>query len=494
MQLTLERGHTAQWAVRHRDPRSGTWCCQPKTTTSCLPHRRQRNNPPCSDSGHYPSHRSNSCKRCHYERRSQRTGENCLVLRRAGPALPSLSIATADRSISPIRSAFTTNTLHRSHRRRSSLPSLCEPPLLALLPLRAMVLGCSCAHNAHVDRSQLAQRTTAGRNTGLFVWLVLSVLAVLARTTPAATSDTTVQTDCAMDADPSLTQVLALPAAPARPDGAHKGTFGTVMIIGGTETMIGAPAISATAALRSGVGLCKVMVDKSILPFVLVAQPSATGGMLGASDKETLASLAKADPDAKSVLAVGPGFGQDPARQSLVLALLASGRRMVLDADGLNWLAASKVRLKHDTRASPSAKGLILTPHPGEFRRLAEPLSITENPVVAEERPVAAAKLALAHNAVVVLKGDRTVVTDGSRFYINTSGNPALSTAGSGDVLTGLLASLLAQGMPAFEAAVLGVHVHGRAADEWAAQHGRAGLLAMELAHQLPKALNPLRA
>jgi NAD(P)H-hydrate epimerase len=160
----------------------------------------------------------------------------------------------------------------------------------------------------------------------------------------------------------------------------------------------------------------------------------------------------------------------------------------VLDADGLNLLART---------GRPRPRGdadIILTPHPGEFARLAKPLGITDSPTDANTRPDAAAKLARAHQGIVLLKGRHTIVTDGERLYINQTGNPALSTAGSGDILTGLIAALLAQGAPAFDAAVLGAYLHGLAADRWAERHGRAGLRAPDLADELPDAFEQHRA
>lgn len=278
-----------------------------------------------------------------------------------------------------------------------------------------------------------------------------------------------------------------IPTPPPRPDDAHKGTFGTVIVVGGCDTMIGAPAICARAALRSGVGLVKIACPPSVLPFVLTIEPSATGIAIGDEPGDALAQIERADPDAKAVLAVGPGLGMDPRRSDLLMALLGWARPIVLDADGLNLFAK---RMKQTRDSMPRTAPLILTPHPGEYRRLAEALGIDADPAGDEaERGRAASLLAQQLDAVVVLKGKHSVITDGERYAINPTGNPALATAGSGDVLTGIIASLLAQGMDAFEAAQLGAHVHGLAADQWASNQGRRGLRAMELADGLPLAL-----
>lgn len=280
-----------------------------------------------------------------------------------------------------------------------------------------------------------------------------------------------------------MKQVTEIPPLPARPIDGHKGTFGTVIFIGGSDTMIGAPALCARAALRSGVGLVKVACPPSILPHVLTIEPSATGIALGNEPVDVLAQLDQADPQNTAILAVGPGLGQSTVRGELVAALLAGKRKIVLDADGLNLLSKNKRAMKAaEARTAP----LILTPHPGEYRRLAEALGIDANPVAPDQRVQAASLLAQRLSAVVVLKGQHTVIIDGDRYALNPTGNPALSTAGSGDVLTGLIASLLAQGMSPFDAAQLGAYLHGTAADQWAKQHGTRGLRAIELADELP--------
>lgn len=268
------------------------------------------------------------------------------------------------------------------------------------------------------------------------------------------------------------------------------------MVVGGSPTMIGAPAICAGAALRSGAGLVKLAMPTDLLPFALVIEPSATGIALPTSAgpsaraterlDATTAAIHAADPEATAVLAVGPGMGSGGVRP-LVMRLLGGKRVMVLDADGLNALAHSGRQLSDDHSS------LILTPHPGEFARLAKPLGIPQSPTDPDTRPEAAARLAEAHRAIVVLKGRRTVVSDGKRVFTNGTGNSALATAGSGDVLTGITASLLAQNMAPFDAACLAVHVHGLAADRWAKRHGNAGLKACDLADELPDAFAALR-
>jgi NAD(P)H-hydrate epimerase len=306
--------------------------------------------------------------------------------------------------------------------------------------------------------------------------------------------------------DVELDWVTELPTAPARPADGHKGTFGTVVVVGGCETMPGAPGLTATAALRGGAGLVKLAGPVDLLPRLLAAQPSATGVVC-----ESAADLAEAVGQ-DAVLAIGPGMGGRDDVRGWVMGLLGGGGgaegappvqplngwRVVLDADGLNALAADGRSLR-EVRGAGAGPGagpgagageVVLTPHPGEFRRLAEAAGVDGDPTDPEARPGLAAAMARHHGAVVVLKGQHTIVSDGQRVFRNHSGNPALSTAGTGDVLTGLIASLMAQQMSGFEAAVLSVHVHGLAADRWVERVGRAGgMLAMELAGELPGAL-----
>lgn len=284
-----------------------------------------------------------------------------------------------------------------------------------------------------------------------------------------------------------MKQVTDIPGLPPRPDNGHKGTFGTVIVIGGSDTMIGAPALCARAALRGGVGLVKIACPPMIVPHVLTIEPSATGIAIGNEPDDVIAQLDQADPGHQAVLAVGPGLGQGTVRGELVEALLAGPRAVVLDADGLNLMA--KNRFAIDTARARTAP-LILTPHPGEYKRLADAMKIQADPVGDDtQRATAASLLASRLQAVVVLKGRHSVIADGQRVALNPTGNPALATAGSGDVLTGLIGSLLAQGMGPFDAAQLGSYLHGKAADLWAGQHGKRGLRAIELTDWLPMAL-----
>jgi NAD(P)H-hydrate epimerase len=198
-------------------------------------------------------------------------------------------------------------------------------------------------------------------------------------------------------------------------------------------------------------------------------------GTYGEASLDELTRLA----ESADVLAVGPGLGHREDVGALVRGILRTQPRKatVLDADGLNVLAPLKDPLPE--RTAP----LILTPHPGEFARL---LGISTVEVQADRERLAA-EFGLRHKAVLVLKGHRTLVSDGKRLFVNATGNPGMATGGSGDVLTGLVAALLGQGLPAYEAAALGAWVHGRAGDLAAAQLGQVALVATDLIDFLPR-------
>lgn len=278
-------------------------------------------------------------------------------------------------------------------------------------------------------------------------------------------------------------KISSLPAFPVREESTHKGSFKTIYIIGGQPQMPGAPAMTARAAFRSGAGLVKFIVDEPLMASLLTLEPSATAIPVLGNARNLERILAEVDPDDRGVLAIGPGMGQGTEAKYRIGSLFGSNRPMVLDADALNWLA------QMDNALKPAAKPRVLTPHPGEFRRLAKIARIQHDPVDPKQRVDAATALARFHHAVVVLKGHETVVASQTQCYINHTGNPALATAGSGDILTGIIASLLSQGLDGFAAASLAVHLHGLAADLWVKENGPVGLLARDLADMLPRAI-----
>lgn len=284
-----------------------------------------------------------------------------------------------------------------------------------------------------------------------------------------------------------MRMIDTLPSAPVRPADAHKGTFGRVLVIGGSRGMSGAPSLAGLGALRGGAGLVYVAVPSEILPIVAAIEPSyltiplATDEEHGCLSSDGLNGLRTAC-EGKDAIALGPGLGTSRGVAEIVKTLFAELLQpMVVDADALNVLAASG----GGGRPAPNAAGSrILTPHPGEFARLIG----SDIGTVQSQRAKLAAEFAAAHGVILLLKGTGTIITDGDRVAINRTGNPGMATGGSGDVLTGLIAALLAQGMPAFEAAQFGAHLHGLAGDLAAAELSQPGLIASDLPRFLTQA------
>ncbi len=278
-----------------------------------------------------------------------------------------------------------------------------------------------------------------------------------------------------------MRRLSELPSPPPRPVDAHKGTFGRVLLVAGSVGMSGAAVLAGRAALRGGAGLVYVAVPRSILPIVAAGEPSYLTIPLEETEAggpaRSAADLLLARAAEMSVVAIGPGCGRSPEFVRLARKLYRDAPQpLVIDADGLNALAAAAPAV-----CSRHAGPRVLTPHPGEFARL------TQAPITADpaHRETAALQFAAAHGLVLVLKGARTVVTDGERLFVNPTGNSGLATGGTGDVLTGLIAALLAQGMEPFEGAQLGVWMHGRAGDLLAAERSQPGLIASDLPETL---------
>ncbi len=273
-----------------------------------------------------------------------------------------------------------------------------------------------------------------------------------------------------------MNEIHDIPALPPRPEDAHKGTFGTLLILGGSTQMIGAPMLAARSAYRAGCGLVQVAMPQAVLAPALAIVPEAIGLRLVGKEgdvRRLSAAIGRAD-----AVVAGPGLGQEPEAEALLRAVYSAAKPAVLDADALNLLAA---REKWPAFNSPA----VLTPHPGEMKRLARHLGRDEVPSDDQRRIELAAQAAGAFGCVVVLKGRRTVVSDGERYRVNTTGDDSLAKAGSGDVLSGLIGSLLAQGMSPLEAAVCGVHYHGLAGEAAGRALGRRAVLAMDVADRV---------
>ena len=289
----------------------------------------------------------------------------------------------------------------------------------------------------------------------------------------------------------AATLATDLPSLPERGCGVHKGSVGRIAIIAGSRGMSGAAVLCALGALRGGAGLVRVLTSESAQPIVAASEPCVMTVALGedASGRIACDALTEVQPtlDWCDVTAIGPGLGEAPAlaRFAADVAETFAGP-LVLDADALNNLARSREPWWEQRKG----RATVITPHPGEMARLRESLRL--KPITGEseaERVACAHELAALIGAIVVLKGHHTVVADGTRAFVNQTGNPGMATGGMGDVLTGLVAALLGQKMGAFDAARLAVHAHGLAADRLAARYAPVGYLAREVADGLPAAL-----
>lgn len=262
-----------------------------------------------------------------------------------------------------------------------------------------------------------------------------------------------------------LKQKVLMANFPHRPRDSHKGMFGSVLVIGGASGMIGAPLLAARAALKLGAGYVHVGLLADNAPSVDLQQPE----LMIHSAAESL-GLRNTD-----VVALGCGMGQKREAQQILYHALAKPTTLVLDADALTLLAHS-TELQADQRNRKSSS--IMTPHPGEAAQLLG----CSSKEIQKDRPAAAQKLAQQFNASVVLKGaDSLCVTADGTLYINTTGNPGMSGPGMGDVLTGMIAAFIAQGMSADHAMLLAVHLHGAAGDALAKQHACIGMTASEV-------------
>ncbi|HEY2588766.1 MAG TPA: NAD(P)H-hydrate dehydratase [Tepidisphaeraceae bacterium] len=277
-----------------------------------------------------------------------------------------------------------------------------------------------------------------------------------------------------------MDRVTRLPALPTRPVEGHKGLFGRVLIVGGSDEMIGAPVLAGTSALRMGSGLVQIAVPKVILPAAISITPELIGLGLGkgAAKRRLLSEADKAD-----AVVIGPGLGQSDEAAGRLMRLIRLLKPMVLDADGLNLLAAGK-RWPKTFHAQA-----VLTPHPGEMKRLAKLIGRSEVPSDEQGRIDIATAASKAFGQVVVLKGYHTVVTDGSRVYVNDTGDSSLSKAGTGDVLSGIVGSLLGQKMDRFDAAVAGVWIHGKAGELAGERLGRRCVLARDVVDSIAAAI-----
>ena len=313
-----------------------------------------------------------------------------------------------------------------------------------------------------------------------------------------------------------------LPKLPRRASDSHKGTAGTVAVVGGCcsggTRMIGAPALSGLAALRAGAGLVRLVMPAPILSAGLVLCPSATGiefpcGEDGVIAPHDAAEVMDRVIDGCTCLAIGPGLGTTGGAEAMVLrAIQQDHRPVVVDADAINVLAMIPSFMQDFHAAA------VLTPHPGEFKRLLASMGLQGDLGLATSRERACEQLAQRLGRVVVLKGKGTVVSDGLRTWTCIAGHPCMATAGTGDVLTGVMAAVIAQYMmptdqqllkakfpqlpsnpsrplDLFDAARVSVQAHAKAGEHWAKHAAtESGMLATDLAGLIPAALEELRS
>ena len=258
---------------------------------------------------------------------------------------------------------------------------------------------------------------------------------------------------------------------------AHKGDFGRIFLLCGSRGYTGAAALAAMGALRSGGGLVYLGVPESIYAIeavkltepIVFPLPDEDGKLSGAAAEEIRHLLPKMD-----AVLIGPGLGRSKGTLAVLKTVLREfDGPVVIDADGINLLAEHKYLLRG--RTAPT----VLTPHDGEFIRLAGELG--------SDRSAAAGELARELGGIVVLKGHETLITDGETCYRNRTGNPGMAVGGSGDVLAGIVVSLLGQGIAPIEAAAVAAWLHGAAGDRCAEKIGQYGMLPTDLLEVLPR-------
>ena len=278
--------------------------------------------------------------------------------------------------------------------------------------------------------------------------------------------------------DSNLT-LLSNPILPKRNKNSHKGTFGTALLICGSYGMAGAAILATRACLKSGVGIAKCLVPKSIYPILTAAVPEAVCLPKAQTFKGGLSSFVNLKPALSKTNAVLFGCGLSNTKHTLRLLnkLITDCKKpIVIDADGINALA-NRIDLLKKANAS-----IILTPHPAEMARLLK----CDIKTVEQNRIQIAQDFAKQYNCVLVLKGSNTLIAEPSgNVYINTLGNSGMATGGSGDVLSGIIVSLLAQGLNTIDAAKTAVYLHSLSADIAAKKTGEAGLLPSDMIEAL---------
>ena len=289
-----------------------------------------------------------------------------------------------------------------------------------------------------------------------------------------------------------MLRVKNLPKLISRKKNTHKGSYGRVLVLAGSSGMTGAAYLCCKAALRSGSGIVTLGIPES-LNFVMETKltcvmthplPETKALTLSNRGREEILKLC----ERHDVVALGPGLSQQPETKKLILWLIKTiDRSIVIDADGINALT-DKLHILYNIK-----KNVVLTPHPGEMSRL---INLNSAKDVQKKRLNIATQfvksihkqLGKGKGFILVLKGDKTIVADYDKAYINRTGNPGMATAGAGDVLTGIIASLIGQGFNVFDASQLGVHIHGLAGDMASKKKGEVSMIASDILDCVPDA------
>lgn len=289
---------------------------------------------------------------------------------------------------------------------------------------------------------------------------------------------------------PSKNNTQGLPNLPSRASHAHKGSVGRVLVIAGSPGMSGAAFLCARAALRSGAGIVTIACPESIhealeikTSCIMTKAIPARQGVFGPWSEETLNELVRS----YDALAIGPGIGTHPATRHFFTQWIpkqCEQRPCVIDADALNALARDKTAQKGLTAST------VLTPHPGELGRW---LSLSTGEIQ-RDRPRLARVFSEENWGTLLLKGEKTLVASRGELYENSTGNPGMATAGSGDVLTGVIASFLAAGLDAWDSARLGAYIHGAAGDIAEKKWGALSMTAMDILNALSESIRQFQS
>ena len=257
----------------------------------------------------------------------------------------------------------------------------------------------------------------------------------------------------------------------------HKGTYGKTLIVAGSYGRAGAALMCGKAAVKSGVGLVRFLVDVELFDVLQSQVPEAT-----CMDKKLHYDI---DLNEYKSIAIGPGIGKGKSNIGIIKRVLNEYTgTLIVDADALNCI----MKYALYGNVTQSKANVILTPHMAEAARLLE-----VDRVLDDERKEKALELSQSFNSTVVMKGNNTIVVSNEEIYFNETGNPGMATGGAGDVLTGIIAALAAQGYEPFEASKIGVYVHGLAGDICEAEIGQVGMTAIDILDKVPKAFKTIQ-